>query len=217
MAPASFAPGHPQHGGDDIQVGRFETFVRRLFSIKRSGLLRTIDEKVCLSIDPCTDHTFENRYWQGIRSMSAAFGRAASVGNQGMLYLFNPVGSKGLIVVEEAEVNAAVAGLSIALTATDSAVGAVNGSPLDSRQSISFGAPVAGFASLHSNDAAAPAGPVLTLRTSGSGVTINPLRLGGIVLTPGFGIVCMGGVNTAVIFNLRYYERVLESSEFGSG
>jgi hypothetical protein len=213
------APGNVT-GPGDIQVGRFETFLRRYLSVKRGGLVRDVAPGFSLSLDPAQGLDFENRFHLGVRSYSISTVLAAgAAGEEGRLYVFNPLGSRGIIVVERAYiiVAAASAGMTIAITQADSALGAIGFGPHDSRITLNYAAPVPGFTSLHANNAAAVAGPIQTLEANGAVVQTRLDLSRPVVLTPGNGVVLEGPTVTQTLFHASWYERAAEASELVGG
>lgn len=82
----------------DIQVSLFETFMRRLFSIKRSGLLSGIHPMVQLGVSPADFPDFP--YLAGIRLWLTSAHLNPGAGNTQFVGILNPVGSGMLVVVE---------------------------------------------------------------------------------------------------------------------
>jgi len=83
---------------DDLQVSRFDTFLRKLLSIKRGGLLRAIDPRVQLGLNPFDQPEFAylmgTRTWTVMQSVTGAVGVAAAIG------IHNPPGSGVMCVIE---------------------------------------------------------------------------------------------------------------------
>lgn len=94
----AFTPQHPQHGGDDLQTGRFETFLRRLFSIKRAGLLRSINPGVEAGIDLLAGVTMDQLALVGWRQYSSCPTVGPTAAQQSVHSFYNPPGS-GIIAV----------------------------------------------------------------------------------------------------------------------
>jgi len=85
---------------DDVQVPRFEQFLRKLLGVKRSGVLKEIDPRVSLQFDPYAQPDF--LHLQGIRLWSVALGQAAVAATNSFLEVFNPSGSGVISVITKA-------------------------------------------------------------------------------------------------------------------
>lgn len=212
----AFTPQHPQHGSDLVQVSRFETMLRRVLNIKAAGLVRAVDPNISLSIDPLQGLAFEHRHHQGIRSWRMTAIRVASVANRGKYSIWNPVGSKTLLVVESVAIGQSGAPVDTQIVIINVDPGASNyvATSRDYRLEVGTpGAPVGGVAVLQSGDAAAAfvGWPVSLGGTSFAGVSYGVP----IVLPPGFGIAGNSGVNAINNFQADWYERTAEGAELG--
>ena len=205
---------HPAH---DVQVSRFETYLRRLLSIKRSGIISSVDANVNLSFDPLSDMRAEGRVHQGVRTYQGGNAIAGVAAQAAWFTLFNPVGSKMLAVVENFELRIATAQtLQILFTQTDSGFGStILRSPVDLRTGFgTFGAPSGGSCLFTMGNAAAYTGATQVYQQTGGIAQLEMKLIGPVILPPGFGLV--GGVITVNIAGsvaARWYERSLENSE----
>jgi len=203
-----------------LQTNRFENWFGRLLSIREAGIIPVPDRKISVSIDPLATMGFEQRIHQGVRSFQIATSRAASIGNNGKLSIYNPPGSKYLVVVESATIYLAAAGdCNMRIGSTDEGDAASNFAVCTDFRTIVLQAGYPAFTSTasgvvqRSGDAAIIAGTNATLISTATipAVTVGPI--GPYVIPPGFGFKMIGPVNTAARFELKWYERLAEAPE----
>jgi len=183
------------------------------------------ERKIGVSIDPLASMGFEQRLHQGCRSLGFEHSRAASVANNGMVAFYNPVGSLVLAVFESFNVfTVAVGDANIRLTSSPQAqIGAVGfpGLPHDTRIiAKQAGYPAftsAGLTALEyrQGDSAILTGTTGVLAGGTPATNVPALIISlprPVVLHPGWGLLAVGPLNTAVRFNATWYERQVDSS-----
>jgi hypothetical protein len=203
----------PNPASEDIQVSRFDTFLRRLLSIKRAGLLKVIDPAVSIQLDPFAQP--EYAYLLGTRLWAVAFNVAAVAATNSFAGVFNPAGSGALVVVEN---------MRIAGTATDETFAILGGSLFglvnarDSRVIKGATSPMSAVLEIANAAAAVPAGPTGFAGTvgripNGSAMSPNIVPFP-VVLSPGWGLqVRQTTVNLGLGMVAYGYERDLQNSE----
>jgi len=207
------------HGPDDVQVPRFEQFLRKLLGVKRSGILREIDSKVSLQFDPYAQPDF--LHLQGIRPWGYGDIRGAVAAANGFVEVFNPPGSSVISVITKAQWQTGAADDTIALMSNGNlsllanfvevTVGPREGrTVINSPFTLPFATKVQTAA-----QAIAAVGWQSVFRAS-SQTSFSPAYTYDqpIILPPGMGFVIrVSTVNVQIAFNFTGYERSLENSE----
>ncbi len=215
-------PGGPvARDSSDISVGRFETFVRRLFSLKGGGLLTSVGTDVRPVVNLTGLMLFEERLYKDIRSYAFTDRRAAGgAGTANQWRLNNPQNSGLIIVVEQILFNTGTAG-NIILGLDNVTAGAQQQvALLDTRV---LGGPgqtplVTSGAIVAWQVAAVPVALAQfdqgRLATAKNWPNTELSGNGALVLAPGYGIVVWNdALNSADAITLAWYERAADKAE----
>jgi len=200
------------------QVSRFETLLRRLLSLKQSGILAGVSHELGAGLEVLPgDLAFELRHLQGISSFAFSTNAGPTVGQSNKFQLQNPAGSGIVVVVERIFLEEAIAvpsGGTKFLWLCDGAAASPIGPQFgfrDTRGTLLGLATTRSGAHFNTEVSAAPG---LTLGTSvpvWRGASID-LQLN-FLLMPGFSLVAAGTVNTSDRFAVAWFERPFEGSE----
>lgn len=205
-----------------LQAGRFNTFIRRLFSTKGGELLHGIAGDVQVGLDLAQGMNFENRWLLGVRSWASTVALGAGgAGNRNWMYWTNPANS-GVVAVIEGLASSPSAGVAtVAWGLTDTPGNGLTGANPTLRDSRAYAS--AGFITQQS---ALTIGYINTAGAipAGTGVTRNILTHAStdghfeipIVLYPGITLFYAGNTNAAEDIAAWWYERAIEKSELGS-
>jgi len=193
-----------------IEIGRFDTLLRRFFSIKgkeASPLLSPEIQPVIVIQDDAPELDFLS----GVRRYAGTGAQVGAAGEFSEIFLINPVGSGVLAVVESWEVitfGAFAANFGIVQDITLGLVGGTAFNSTDLRRNTqiascamrTFRGAVDNLLSIYSFSAA--------------GVDHIPVPYG-VILPPGTGVGSRSGVFDTTRANISWTERTLEQSEEG--
>ena len=203
---------------DDLQVSRFDTFLRKLLTIKRGGLLRVIDPSVQLALDPWDQPDYA--YLQGAFRWSVLQGTPAAAAVFSAVGIHNPLGSGKICVIESVRLwfNVGVVGVdSWILNADFSALAGFTSNPLNSTDTRLQTVPSplsALICKVQQAQSVGFAGTVNQFLGNNGYTGAQAEWPGPIVLTPGFTFaVRPTTVNQSVGLQAYGYERSLENSE----
>lgn len=205
-----------------LQAGRFNTFLRRLFSTKGGELLHGISDQVQVGLDLSQGMSFENRYLLGVRSWAATVALGAGgAANRNWCYFTNPAGSGVVAVIEGFASSPSAGSVTVVWGLTDSPGNGLTGLNPTLRDSRAYA--LSGFISQQS---ALTIGYINTAGAipAGTGVQRNILAHAStdgqfdipVVLFPGITFFYAGLTNAAEDLGVWWYERAAEKSELGS-
>lgn len=201
---------------NQIQGGRWDEILRRLFSMKQGAVSPTVAAEIVANIILENDRP-ENLILGGTRLWSIPRAQAAVALEFSMVQAFVPAGSGIISIVTSMRASSVTGATSFLVflgntvldTASLNAV-RLDTRPIDFAVGATFRPTTQGF---HESDAASVAGTLITQLRSPQNVGIELLEQP-VILKPGTGLFCRPNlVNQQLHITIRGYERALNPSE----
>ena len=208
----------PNPSSPDIQTGRFESFVRRLLSVKRAGLVTHINNEFGFSVDPLNAFIDpEQLLALGWRRYGGVFSAAAVAAQDFALVIANPPASGVIAIIEVFQLNLTAVGSPRVTLEDNPGLGIPGGvfTCYDSR--IARGSPTGTVTSTLTVQVGTLATGFQTGRTVwgvGQVTTASRAQQNPFVLTPGFALVLDSFIPlVAGSAEIIWRERALEPAE----
>jgi hypothetical protein len=204
---------------NEILTGRYNRALQKIFAIKGSPPVRQLGGEVTPAVT--LFYGVENRYLEGWNRFAWSFQNGPSAAQTNGMRLRNPAGSNIVAIIEKCSMFSSNAGIFLVVSIGDSnpdleTIAAIAPAPLDSRQG-SLGSHTSQLVASTSALSPAIQRPIFEGHSGPNGTVVNDMILTEdmeVPILPNRSITIQQvGVNTILVGNFIWRERLLEESE----